>query len=167
MGRSKTTFAHGIRGLDWNALHLILPICRSDSLSGAARTLGINHSTVSRKINAIEDKTGVRFFDRLPQGYLMTKAGHAAHEHAQRIEKEVDDLSRKILAQDATLSGPIRLTCSEGLAVELAPKLVPEFCRISIALTELLKCKTAMSHNLVCNISGSVDFKCSINHLKW
>ncbi|QMU59115.1 MAG: LysR family transcriptional regulator [Boseongicola sp.] len=129
MGRSKTTFAHGIRGLDWSDLHLILAICRSESLSGAARTLGINHSTVSRKINAIEDKTGVRFFDRLPQGYLMTKAGHAAHEHAQRIEKEVDDLSRKILAQDATLSGPIRLTCSEGLAVELAPKLVAEFCK--------------------------------------
>lgn len=122
-----TSFSNGIRALEWNDLELILAICRAESLSGAARALAINHSTVSRKINAVEERTGVRFFNRLPQGYVMTTAGQAVREHAERMEEEVDELSRKILGQDAALSGRIRLTCSEGLAVEFLPKLVAEF----------------------------------------
>ena len=61
--------------LEWSDLNVILAICRAGSLSGAARTLGNNHSTVFRKINAIEKKTGVRFFERLQDGYAMTDAG--------------------------------------------------------------------------------------------
>ena len=61
--------------LEWNDLTVILAICRAGSLSGAARILGHNHSTIFRKINAIEEKIGVRFFERLPDGYVMTEAG--------------------------------------------------------------------------------------------
>lgn len=127
-GKSEvSSFSPGIRALEWNDLEVILAICRAQSLSGAARALRVNHSTVSRRINAIEERTGVRFFDRLPQGYVMTEAGELARDHAERIETEVNELSRRILGQDVSLSGRILLTCSEGLAVELVPNLVAEF----------------------------------------
>ena len=115
--------------LEWSDLAVILAICRAGSLSGAARTLGNNHSTVFRKINAIEDKTGVRFFERLPEGYAMTDAGRTAMQYAERIEAEVHALGREVLGQDMRLQGKITVTAMEGLATQIAPKLMAEFCR--------------------------------------
>ena len=115
--------------LEWNDLTVILAICRTGSLSGAARTLGLNHSTIFRKINTIEEKTGVRFFERLPDGYAMTDAGQTALRYAERIESEVHALSREVLGQDMRLQGKIRVTAPEGLTIYMAPKLFADFCR--------------------------------------
>jgi DNA-binding transcriptional LysR family regulator len=117
--------------LEWNDLTVILAICRAGSLSGAARMLGQNHSTIFRKINAIEDKTGVRFFERLPDGYAMTEAGETALRYAERIESEVHALGREVLGQDMRLQGKIRVTAPEGIAVQIAPGLLAEFCRLN------------------------------------
>ncbi len=114
---------------DWNDLAVILAVCRSGSLSGAARMLGYNHSTVFRKINAIEKKTGVRFFERLPQGYVMTEAGQTAMRYAERIETEVHALGREVLGQDLQLRGNVRVTSPEGIATDIAPPILAEFCR--------------------------------------
>lgn len=114
--------------LDWNDLRLILAICRTGSLSGAARVMAQNHSTIFRKINAIEQKTGVRFFDRLADGYNMTDAGATVLRYAERIETEVHALSREILGQDMRLQGRIRLTAPDGMATQLLPRLLAQFC---------------------------------------
>lgn len=115
--------------LEWNDLTVILAICRAGSLSGAARLLGHNHSTIFRKINAIEKKTGVRFFERLPEGYAMTDAGMTAMRYAERIETEVQALGREVLGQDMRLQGKIRVTAMEGFSIQVAPKLFADFCR--------------------------------------
>ena len=81
----KNAQAHSM--LEWNDLEVILAVGRAGTLSGAARHLGINHSTVFRKVNAIEERVGVRFFDRLPTGYRMTQAREAALSCAERIER--------------------------------------------------------------------------------
>lgn len=115
--------------LEWNDLGVILAICRAGSLSGAARMLGHNHSTIFRKINAIEDKTGVRFFERLPDGYAMTEAGQIAMRYAERVENEVHALGREVMGQDMRLQGKIRVTAPEGIATMLAPEILARFCR--------------------------------------
>lgn len=115
--------------LEWNDLNVILAICRAGSLSGAARILGNNHSTVFRKINAIEAKTGVRFFERLQDGYAMTDAGRTAMRFAERIESEVHALGREVLGQDMRLQGVIHVTAPEGIAVTRAPALFAEFMK--------------------------------------
>jgi DNA-binding transcriptional LysR family regulator len=115
--------------MDWNDLMVILAVCRAGSLSGAARSLGHNHSTVFRKINTIEEKTGVRFFERLPEGYKMTDAGMTAMRYAERIESEVHALGREVLGQDMRLQGKIRVTAPEGMTVTVMPQLFVEFCR--------------------------------------
>lgn len=106
---------------------MLLAVCRAGSLSGAARRLGVNHSTVFRRVNAIESATGVRFFERLPSGYEMTQAGESALIHAERIEHEMDALGREVLGLDQRLSGPVRVTAPEGMTALLLPELVVPF----------------------------------------
>ena len=72
------------RDLEWNDLNIILAIGRAGSLSGAARALGKTHSTIFRNIKAIEQKTGVRFFDSFDHGYVPTDAGRTAIDYAER-----------------------------------------------------------------------------------
>jgi len=115
--------------LEWSDLTVILAVCRTGSLSGAARTLGQNHSTVFRKINAIEEKTGVRFFERLPSGYVMTEAGMTALQYAERIENEFHALAREVLGQDMRLQGKIRVAAPEAFTSQIAPRLFADFCR--------------------------------------
>lgn len=124
------TVGSGARELEWGDLTVILAVCRAGTLSGAARILGQNHSTIFRKINAIEEKTGVRFFERLPDGYAMTEAGETALRYAERIESEVHALSREVLGQDMRLRGKIRVTAPEGISMLMLPKLSAEFCRL-------------------------------------
>jgi DNA-binding transcriptional LysR family regulator len=120
--------AAGAQALNWSDLELILAICRSESLSGAARTLGQTHSTVFRRINAIEEKTGVRFFDRFRHGYVMTEAGRTAMEYGERVESEFHALGLEVLGQDTALSGRIRVSCPEAFSEELAPGIMARFC---------------------------------------
>jgi DNA-binding transcriptional LysR family regulator len=116
------------RALEWSDLELILAICRSESLSGAARLLGQTHSTIFRRINAVEAKTGVRFFDRFRHGYVMTDAGRTAMQYGERIESEFHSLGLEVLGQDSALRGRIRVTCPEAFAEEHAPAIVARFC---------------------------------------
>jgi DNA-binding transcriptional LysR family regulator len=126
-----TAVGSGDMELEWSDLTVILAICRAGSLSGAARMLGHNHSTIFRKINAIEEKTGVRFFERLPDGYVMTEAGETVMRYAERIESEVHALSREVLGQDMRLQGKIRVTAPDGITTQITPRLFAEFCRLN------------------------------------
>jgi len=128
MASSSPEHASTANALDWSDLAVILAICRGESLSGAARALGQTHSTVFRRINAIEEKTGVRFFDRFRHGYVMTAAGQTAMQYAERIESEFHALGREVLGQDSRLRGRIRVTCPEALGEEHAPAIIARFC---------------------------------------
>jgi hypothetical protein len=70
---------------NWDDLRLFLAVARAGTLSGAAREIGVNHSTVFRRIGAFEEALGVRLFDRLPSGYALTAAGEAMQESALRV----------------------------------------------------------------------------------
>jgi DNA-binding transcriptional LysR family regulator len=115
--------------MQWNDLSIVLAICRAGTLAGAARSLGLNHSTVFRRINGIEDKMGVRFFERLPHGYVMTEAGEVAMRAAERVDDEVLGLSRELLGRDLRLQGSIRVTAPEGISLYLIGPGINEFCK--------------------------------------
>ncbi|RYH09615.1 LysR family transcriptional regulator [Tropicimonas sp. IMCC6043] len=117
------------RVLEWNDLAVILAIGRSGSLSGAARSLGKTHSTVFRRIKAIEEKVGVRFFDAFDSGYVPTDAGRSAIACAERIEGEVHALGIEVLGLDEKLGGRVRVTCPEAFAEDHAPGLMAGFIR--------------------------------------
>lgn len=118
------------RQMEWSDLAILLAIGRAGSLSGAARSLGRTHSTVFRNLRAIEEKTGVRFFDHLDSGYVPTDAGRVALGYAERVEGEFHALGLEVLGLDTRLSGRIRVTCPEAFAEEHAPRLAARFQRL-------------------------------------
>ena len=61
--------------MNWDDLKFFLAVAKSRSIRGAADRLKVSHSTVSRRIDALEDGLGVRLFDRLPSGYVATITG--------------------------------------------------------------------------------------------
>src|SRR6478609_694400 len=102
---------------DWNEPRLVLAVHRAGSLTGAAKALGIDHSTAFRRLNAAETRLGVRLFERLPGGsYEATAAGERMAAAAERMEDEALALDRDIAGRDRRLSGPLRVTSSETLA---------------------------------------------------
>lgn len=111
--------------MDWNDLRLVLEIARAGSLAGAARALGVNHSTVFRRLNAFERGMGLRVFERLPEGYLPTPEGAAVCEQAERMEAAALALERNLVGADLRLSGSVRLTTAPNLAVDYVAPLLP------------------------------------------
>lgn len=100
----------------WDDLRLALAIRRTGSLAGAARSLGVNHSTIFRRLNGLEEELGVRLFDRLATGYRPTAAGEQMTEAAERMEQEALAVDRALTGRDHQLSGSVRVTSSESLA---------------------------------------------------
>jgi len=116
--------------MEWDDLKVILAIGRAGTLSGAARSLGLNHSTVFRRINAIEKKLDVRFFERLQQGYRLTDAGELAMTAAEKVETQVSDLARELVGKDLRLQGGIRVTAPEGVSLRLLSQPIARFCEL-------------------------------------
>lgn len=115
--------------MDWEDLRLVLAVGRAGTLSGAARALGINYSTVFRRINGIEKDNKLRLFDRHPHGYAMTEAGEAVMRHAERMEEEANAVSRELLGTDTRLSGEIKLTAPEGVTRYALMPHLDSFCK--------------------------------------
>lgn len=108
------------RTMSWDDLRLVLAIARRGTLSGAARALGVTHSTVFRRLASIERDIGARLFDRFRDGYAPTAAGDAMATVAARIGEDVLELERRLSGQDLRPSGIVRLTTTDTLALGLA-----------------------------------------------
>ncbi len=115
--------------LDWDDLKIALAIGRAGSLSGAARRLGVNHATVFRRLKAMEEKIGVRLFEKLPDGYAPTPAGEEAIAVAGGFEEGVTALERRIVGRDLAPSGTVRLTTVSELLIDILPPMIASFHR--------------------------------------
>jgi DNA-binding transcriptional LysR family regulator len=111
------------RMVDWDDLRFFLAVARAGSLSAAARALRVHHATVSRRIHAFEKRVGARLFDRMPGGWVTTTAGEEMRVAALRVEDEMQALDRRVLAQDAELSGTLRVALADSAAYALLPEL--------------------------------------------
>jgi DNA-binding transcriptional LysR family regulator len=108
-------------------LPLILALSRERTLAGAAEKLGIDLSTVFRRLNGLEQRLRVRLFDRSPRGYCLTAAGERAASAAERVETELLALDRDISGRDQQLSGVVRITASETFSYAVLPALFAAF----------------------------------------
>jgi len=113
--------------LPWDDLRCVLAVARTGSLSGAARSLGIEHSTVFRRLNAIEKRLGVKLFQRTRSGYIPTANGEFAASAASSMETEVLAIERRMLGADERLTGVVRLATSELFAGFLLPLVLTAF----------------------------------------
>jgi DNA-binding transcriptional LysR family regulator len=114
--------------MDWDDLRYFLAVDRSGSVRKAADRLQCSHSTVSRRLEALEYRLKARLFDRTPDGFVLTDAGAAIVAKATQIEAEMLDLQRSISGADVRLEGPIRLTLPPPIAEHLILPIVDHFC---------------------------------------
>lgn len=112
---------------DWDDLRYFLAVARAGSLSGAARRLGVNHSTVLRRLGSLEQQLGVRLFERTPSGYFMTAAGEELRNRLGNVDEQIESAQRRVAGRDAELSGVIRVTTTDTLAFGLLTPLFVEF----------------------------------------
>lgn len=113
--------------MDWDDLRYVLAVSRSGGLNGAARTLGVNPSSVYRRLEALEKQLEVRLFERLRSGYRLTPGGEALAEAAEHMEVEALAVERRIKGTDVRLEGHLRLSTSEAAAMHLLPRWLAEF----------------------------------------
>jgi len=110
--------------MNWDDLRFFLALCREGSVSGAGKVLDVTHTTVARRMNALEKTLGTRLFDRLPDGYAMTQTAENIYEHALTMEERALAIDREAFGQDAELEGPLKLTVAHDVASRLiVPKL--------------------------------------------
>jgi molybdate transport repressor ModE-like protein len=113
---------------NWNDLKLVLAIARAGRLAGGAQSLGIDHSTGFRRLNAMEERLGVKLFERRPGGeYALTADGQRFAATAELVETEMMSLDRDVLGRDARPTGTIRVTAPEALAYAVLPSLLRAF----------------------------------------
>lgn len=115
--------------MDWNSLKIVLAIGKSGSLSGAANSLDINHSTVFRRLNAFEEEIGGRLFERLPHGYKLTALGEELFAIATDIEESFDDLERQIVGKDIQPKGVVKITAPNNIAYRFLPRYLTSFLK--------------------------------------
>lgn len=103
---------------DWNDLKYLLAVARSGSTIAAARDLGVNQSTVQRRLSELEMRLGLRLVERRASGYRLTPAGAAVLPAAEAVESAVQTFRRSV--GEAAHAGILRLTCPEPIAIRLA-----------------------------------------------
>jgi len=116
--------------MDWDNLRYFLAVARKGSIRAAASALSVNHSTVARRISSFEKKLGVRLFERLPNGYVLTSTGEEMMKSAQHVEDEIVKLDRQVIGRDTELSGVLRVTMPTALATHLLMPDISAFTRL-------------------------------------
>ena len=102
---------------NWDDLKMFVAVAQAGSLTAAAEALGVNQSTVSRRINSFEKELDVRLFERFSTGYVLTAEGEELLYRARRIEEEMYAIDRHVMGKNIALSGPIRVTSSLVIAL--------------------------------------------------
>jgi DNA-binding transcriptional LysR family regulator len=104
---------------DWNDLKHFLAVARHGSTIAAAKALGVNQSTVQRRLDELEERLGRQLVARNQAGYKLTELGKDMVAHAARVEDAAVAFERRLAASDLGLKGTLRVTCPEALGVRL------------------------------------------------
>ncbi|MFF2115651.1 LysR family transcriptional regulator [Rhodococcus sp. ACS1] len=127
-------------------MRYLLELSRTGRLADAAKRLGVDHTTVSRKITRLEKDTGTRLFDRGVSGWQLTEAGRRLVPHAEAVETAV------LAALDETssrggLTGTVRIITPDGFgSFVLVPGLAAVRSEHPDLFTELV---TSTTHDLL------------------
>jgi len=101
--------------LNWDDMRFFLALCRTHSFVSAAHELKVTHSTVARRITALEASLQTQLFQRTEKGCQLTSAGEELLPYAERLESTVINLEESIAGKDNQLSGGIRIGTPDGI----------------------------------------------------
>jgi DNA-binding transcriptional LysR family regulator len=119
-----------MQNISWDEFRLVKAIADTGSLAGAGDVLSLNHSTVFRRLNALEQDLGSRLFERSRTGYVPTPAGEEMVALASRMFDEVIEFERRVSGRDVKPSGELRVTTNDSFVAHLATPLFSAFCKL-------------------------------------
>src|SRR3546814_3807191 len=91
--------------IDWDDVRYFLAVARGGSVRAAAERLGVNHTTVLRRIAQLEERLGAQMFEKLPSGYRLTAAGEDVLEFAEQMEASSNRLETRVFGRDQGVRG--------------------------------------------------------------
>ncbi len=113
--------------MNWDHLQYFLTLAREGSVNRSGRVLGTNHTTVARRIAALEKQLETKLFERSAQGYVLTQAGEDIYREAEEMEQLTLAIDRKVRGRDASLQGELCITVPHMYADVLIVPYLPAF----------------------------------------
>jgi DNA-binding transcriptional LysR family regulator len=115
------------RDLDIGDLQYFLALVRSNRLAAAGERLGADHTTVRRRIRALEAVFGQRLFDKTATGWQLTAAGERLLPHARAIERETAAALADVAGAEPEVAGTVRLLTTDGFGVNVVAPAMAKF----------------------------------------
>ena len=112
--------------MDWDNLKFFLALAEAGSLTRASEKLQVDHSTVARRVDTLEQELGVRLVERLPRSYRLTAEGERVRERVKEIEAGIAGIARLAQGGDGSLHHVVRVSGPPTFISQLlAPRLLP------------------------------------------
>jgi DNA-binding transcriptional LysR family regulator len=108
-----------MKTLAWDDLRIFLAFARTGGMHAAARVLGVNQSTVQRRIAELEEHVGQQLVERHLGSYRLTALGEELRPAAEAVEAAVASFERRLAASNKDLTGAVRVTCGPSVAAYL------------------------------------------------
>jgi molybdate transport repressor ModE-like protein len=131
---------------DWDNIRIFLAIVRDGSLPAAAASLGINHTTVFRRVHELEETLETRLFQRSGRKLVLTSAGETLLLHAEAMETAVMGINRSVAGIDKTMEGPLVITTADTLAQTILPPILIKMAEAYPGLQLSVKSGNTMSN---------------------
>ena len=120
--------------MQWDDLRIFLAVAREGSISGAAKRLAVQHSTVSRRLRALEISLATPLLERKTSGYELTEAGEELRLSASKIEAQILEFEGALGGRESGVSGELKVTAINNMASSI---LMPMFTRFSANYPEI------------------------------
>lgn len=124
-----------MRQVDWDDFRIFLGLARAQSALEASQQIGMNQSTLSRRLRKLEESIGAKLFDRNSHGHHLTSAGHRLLEHVEKLETTLAAVETDVAGDSMALSGDIRLGATEGFGSHFLAPHLGHFCILHPAIT--------------------------------
>jgi DNA-binding transcriptional LysR family regulator len=103
-----------IKSMNWDHLQYFLALAKDGKLVVAARSLGVNHTTISRRIQPLERDLGVQLFNRSNVSFELTEEVLQLQEIAYKVERQITGINKNISTENTEVSGTVRVGATEG-----------------------------------------------------
>lgn len=107
--------------LNWDDIRVAYSVAETGSLSAAGKQLGLNHTTVLRRVNQLEQQLGQRLFIRHQRGYRLTESGHVLLEKGKSLMADMQLLQNNLSVLGHSPSGTLRISTVSDFSQSLAP----------------------------------------------
>lgn len=114
---------------DWDDLRVFLAVARTRRIAPAARQLGIDPTTVGRRLTRLSQEFGSQLFETVGDERQLTERGHALYGRAEAMESAALSALGEVTGDSLSLSGQVRLSVAEGFATWVLAPALPEFHR--------------------------------------